>query len=87
MSTLYNTRMQVGVTLFFGHFNELWPLTNSSVINAALRLKKLPTPGLDRHTCGTYTRYTVVGGLSIHTLQSRITRKSDCRRCTKSNNC
>ena len=46
MSTLYNTTMQVGVTLFFGHFNELWPLTNSSVINAALRLKRLPTPGL-----------------------------------------
>ena len=46
MSMLYYTTMQEGVTIFFGHFHEHWPLANSSVINAALQLKRLPTPGL-----------------------------------------
>ena len=45
MSTFYNTTMQEG-PFFFGHLHEHWPLANSLVINAALRLKRLPTPVL-----------------------------------------
>ena len=47
MSTFYNTTTQEGGTFFFGHLHEHWPLANSLVINAALRLKRLATPGLN----------------------------------------
>ena len=45
MSTFCNTTMQEGGPFFFGYLHEHWPLANSLVINAALRLKRLPTPG------------------------------------------
>ena len=47
MSTFCNTTMQEGGP-FFGHLHEHWPLVNSLVINAALRLKRLPTPDLEK---------------------------------------
>ena len=39
--------------LFFGHLHEHWLLANSLVINAALRLKRLPTPELN--VCSDFT--------------------------------
>ena len=32
---------------YFGHDFEHWPLANPYMVNAALQLKRLPTPGLD----------------------------------------
>ena len=60
MSTLYNMTMQEGVTFFFGHFYEHWPLANSSVINAALQLKRWPTPDLKRHNAFIMARWKPV---------------------------
>ena len=41
MSTLYNTTKQEGVTFFLDTFMSTGPWPNSSVINSALRLKKV----------------------------------------------